>query len=130
MIQPVKSTKSTWYVYWVDLEEPVPASGKDYFLPTLLIISDAAGTPLAAPEILEELDQARVENFLIRLFDRLGPPDRLAILGLAQVVFVIGYDLAFWGHALDGKLAAGILLVVGPAVWLVARRRRSHPNAR
>jgi tetratricopeptide (TPR) repeat protein len=79
VIQPVKSSKTTWFVYWVDLEEPVPGVGTDYFLPTLLIICDAAGTPLAAPEILEELDQARVENFLVRLFDRLGPPDRLAV---------------------------------------------------
>lgn len=79
MIQPVKSSKTTWYVYWVDLEEPVPTPGNDYFLPTLLIVCDPSGTPLAAPEILEELDQARVENFLIRLFDRLGPPDRLAV---------------------------------------------------
>jgi tetratricopeptide (TPR) repeat protein len=79
VIQPVKSSKTTWYVYWVDLEEPVPTPGRDYFLPTLLIICDASGSPLAAPEILEELDQARVENFLVRLFDRLGPPDRLAV---------------------------------------------------
>ncbi len=79
MIQPVRSSKTTWFVYWVDLEEPVPGAGRDYFLPTLLIICDPTGTPLAAPEILEELDQARVENYLVRLFDRLGPPDRLAV---------------------------------------------------
>jgi tetratricopeptide (TPR) repeat protein len=35
--------------------------------------------PVAGPEILEELDQARVENFLGALIDRLGPPDRLLI---------------------------------------------------
>lgn len=79
MIQPVRSSKTTWFVYWVDLEEPVPGQGQDYFLPTLLIVCDPAGAPLAPPEILEELDQMRVENFLVRLFDRLGPPDRLAI---------------------------------------------------
>ena len=78
MIQPLKSSKTTWFVYWLDLEEPVPA-GPDYFLPTLLIVCDAGGTPLAAPEVLEELDQMRVETFLLKLFDRLGPPDRLTI---------------------------------------------------
>jgi len=78
MIQPLKSSKTTWFVYWLDLEEPVPA-GTDYFLPTLLIVCDPAGAPLAAPDILEELDQVRVENLLIKLFDRLGVPDRLAI---------------------------------------------------
>ena len=78
MIQPLKSSKTTWFVYWLDLEEPVPA-GSDYFLPTLLIVCDPAGAPLAAPDILEELDQVRVENLLIKLFDRLGAPDRLTI---------------------------------------------------
>jgi tetratricopeptide (TPR) repeat protein len=78
MIQPLKSSKTTWFVYWLDLEEPVPA-GSDYFLPTLLIVCDPAGAPLAAPDILEELDQVRVENLLIKLFDRLGAPDRLTV---------------------------------------------------
>ena len=73
MIQPLKSSKTTWFVYWLDLEEPVPA-GTDYFLPTLLIVCDPAGAPLAAPDILEELDQVRVESLLVKLFDRLGHP--------------------------------------------------------
>lgn len=78
MIQPLKSSKTTWFVYWLDLEEPVPV-GADYFLPTLLIVCDSSGTPLAAPEVLEELDQVRVETFLMKLFDQLGAPDRLTI---------------------------------------------------
>ena len=56
MIQPLKSSKTTWFVYWLDLEEPVPA-GSDYFLPTLLIVCDPAGAPLAPPDILEELEK-------------------------------------------------------------------------
>ncbi len=78
MIQPLKSSKTTWLLYWVDLDEPVP-SGNDYFLPTLLIVCDAKGAPLASPEILEELDQVRVENYLLKLFDSLGTPDRLTV---------------------------------------------------
>ncbi len=78
MIQPLKSSKTTWFVYWLDLEEPIPAGG-DYFLPTLLIVCDLAGAPLSAPDILEELDQARVESLLVKLFERLGAPDRLTI---------------------------------------------------
>lgn len=79
MIQPVKSSKTAWFLYWMDLEEPVPTAGGDFFLPTLLIVCDSTGAPLATPEILEEIDQDRVENFLVRLFDRVAPPDRLAI---------------------------------------------------
>jgi len=78
MIQPLKSAKTTWYVYWVDLEEPLPTGG-DYFLPTLLIVCDRAGIPVASPEILEELDQVRVENFLLKLIEKDGPPDRITV---------------------------------------------------
>lgn len=78
MIQPLKSPKTNWFLYWVDLEEPLP-SGKDWFLPTIVIVCDQSGTPVASPEILEELDQTRVENYLYKTFDQLGTPDRLSI---------------------------------------------------
>ncbi|MCX6968668.1 MAG: hypothetical protein NTV93_00750 [Verrucomicrobia bacterium] len=78
MIQPLKSPKNNWFLYWVDLEEPLP-SGKDWFLPTIVIVCDQSGTPVAPPEILEELDQTRVENYLYKTFDQIGTPDRLSI---------------------------------------------------
>ncbi len=78
MIQPLKSPKNNWFLHWVDLEEPLP-SGQDWFLPTIVIVCDNSGTPVAPPEILEELDQARVENFLYKTFDELGTPDRLSV---------------------------------------------------
>lgn len=78
MIQPLKSAQTSWTVFWVDLEEPLP-SGPDFILPTLMIVTDERGVPVAAPEVLEELDQARVEDFLGGLIDRLGAPDRLLI---------------------------------------------------
>jgi len=78
MIQPLKSSKVTWLVYWVDLDDPIP-SPDGFFLPTLIIVCDSSGIPLAAPEVMEELDQARVENFLLKLFDSEGPPERLTI---------------------------------------------------
>lgn len=78
MIQPLKSSRTTWLVYWVDLDEPVP-SGTDFFLPTLLVVTDVSGVPLAPPTVLEELNQIRVEGLLVRLFDSVGPPDRISI---------------------------------------------------
>lgn len=78
MIQPLKFPKNNWFLYWVDLEEPLP-SGRDWFLPTIVIVCDQSGTPVAPPEILEELDQSRVENYLYKTFDQLGTPDRLSI---------------------------------------------------
>jgi len=79
MIQPLKSSKTTWFVHWLDLEEPVPSDGEDYFLPTLLIVCDQNGAPLGAPEVLEELDQIRVENHLLKLIEKSGTPDRITI---------------------------------------------------
>jgi hypothetical protein len=78
MIQPLKSSQTSWTVFWVDLEEPLP-SGNDFILPTLMIVTDERGVPVAPPEMLEELDQPRVETFLGNLIDKLGAPHRLLI---------------------------------------------------
>lgn len=78
MIQPLKSAKSTWNVFWIDLDDPVP-SGGDFILPTLMIVTDSRGVPVAPPEMLEELDQSRVEALLGQLVDQQGAPDRIVI---------------------------------------------------
>lgn len=78
MIQPIKSAKTSWTVFWVDLDEPLPA-GTDFILPTIVIVTDERGVPVAAPEMLEELDQVRVEDFLGTLIEKLGAPDRVLI---------------------------------------------------
>ncbi len=78
MIQPIKSTRRSWTVFWVDLDEPLP-SGGDFILPTLMIVTDERGVPLASPEMLEELDQPRVETYLGGLIDKHGAPDRILV---------------------------------------------------
>ena len=78
MIQPLKAPKNNWFLYWLDLDEPIP-SATGWFLPTLVIICDRSGTPVAPPEVLEELDQPRIENLLYKLFEQLGTPDRLSV---------------------------------------------------
>jgi tetratricopeptide (TPR) repeat protein len=78
MIQSLKSSKTTWTVFWVDLDEPLPM-GADFILPTLLVVMDERGVPVGAPEMLEELDQARVEAYIGGLIDRIGAPDRLHV---------------------------------------------------
>ena len=78
MIQPLKVPKNAWHLYWLDLEEPLP-KGKDWFLPTLVVLCDRKGTPVAPPEIMEELDQARVESMLYKVFEKTPPPDQLLV---------------------------------------------------
>ncbi|MFM8764590.1 MAG: tetratricopeptide repeat protein, partial [Spartobacteria bacterium] len=60
------------------LEEAVP-SGADWFLPTLVVICDRTGAPIAPPELMEELDQAKIENVLYRILDKTPPPDQLLV---------------------------------------------------
>lgn len=78
MILPAKSWKTAWFLYWLDLEEPVPSEG-DFILPTLLIVGDETGAPLAPPEIMEEIDQTRAEDLLSKLIERFGIPDRVVV---------------------------------------------------
>lgn len=78
MIQALKTPRNTWHLHWLDLEEPVP-TGSDWFLPTLVVICDRSGAPIAPPELMEELDQARIENLLYRILDKTPPPDQLLI---------------------------------------------------
>lgn len=79
MIQPLNSAqKSSWLLYWFDLDDPVP-TGVDFMLPTLVMVTDHRGVPVAQPEVFEELDQARAENFLAGLIEKLGVPDRILV---------------------------------------------------
>ncbi len=78
MIQALKTPRNTWHLHWIDLEEPVP-SGSDWFLPTLVVICDRSGSPVVPPEIMEELDQIRIENLLYRAIEKMPPPDQLVI---------------------------------------------------
>lgn len=79
MIQQIHPLRSVWSLYWIDLDQPVP-SGSDFFLPTIVIACDEKGSPLEEPQILRELDQLKIEDFLISLFERKGTPTRLQIL--------------------------------------------------
>ena len=78
MIQALKVPKNVWYLYWLDLDEAVPR-GSDWFIPTLVVVCDRTGTPVGPPEILEELDQPRIESMLYKIFDKTPPPDHLVI---------------------------------------------------
>jgi hypothetical protein len=73
MIQALKTPRNTWHLHWLDLEEPIP-SGSDWILPTLVVLCDRAGAPIAPPELMEELDQARIESLLYRILDKTPPP--------------------------------------------------------
>jgi drug/metabolite transporter (DMT)-like permease len=51
-----------------------------------------------------------------------GPPAKVSVVGLSQVVFALALDLAFVGPAFSPETLAGIGLVVAPTAWVMAGR--------
>ena len=50
-----------------------------------------------------------------------GAPARVAVLGLTQVVFGLGFDVLIWRRSLPLSSILGTLLILGPTAWLIAR---------
>lgn len=50
----------------------------------------------------------------------LGQPSRVSIVGLTQILFAMGLDLAFGGKPFDPSTLAGIGLVLAPTAWIMA----------
>jgi drug/metabolite transporter (DMT)-like permease len=51
-----------------------------------------------------------------------GPPAKVSVVGLTQIVFAMGLDLAFGGPWFSPTTLAGIGLVVAPTAWVMAGR--------
>jgi drug/metabolite transporter (DMT)-like permease len=49
-----------------------------------------------------------------------GQPARVSVIGLTQIVFAMGLDLAFDGSPFNATTLAGIGLVVAPTAWVMA----------
>lgn len=78
MIQSLPTRRSIWTLFWVDLDQPVPHRD-GFFLPTLLVLCDSRGVPLAAPEILPELRQDRAEDLIERILQEQGKPEQILV---------------------------------------------------
>jgi drug/metabolite transporter (DMT)-like permease len=97
-----------------------------------LVWTVAAGDPLNTPGLADAgtlmlllgvgLFASVGQIAMTRAFS-LGPPLRLAVVGLSQVVFALGFDLGIWGRTVGVDQFAGTLLVMAPVAWLVGRRR-------
>lgn len=49
-----------------------------------------------------------------------GPPARVSVVGLTQIVFALGLDLLFAGPSVQPTTLAGIGLVLAPTAWMMA----------
>jgi len=56
-----------------------------------------------------------------------GPPAKVAVVGLTQVVFAMGFDVALWGRTLTPITLAGFALVLAPTTWLSIRSAARTP---
>jgi drug/metabolite transporter (DMT)-like permease len=56
-----------------------------------------------------------------------GTPARVAVLGLTQVVFGLGFDVLLWERALPPSALAGTVLVLAPTAWLLTRADDDPP---
>ncbi|MFO0953607.1 MAG: DMT family transporter [Isosphaeraceae bacterium] len=50
-----------------------------------------------------------------------GAPARVAVLGLTQVVFGMGFDAVLWHRSFPPASLAGTALVLAPTAWLIRR---------
>ena len=58
--------------------------------------------------------------FLTKAFAA-GPPSRISVLSLTQVVFAMAYDAAIEGRVLTLSTIAGFVLVLTPTAWITLR---------
>jgi drug/metabolite transporter (DMT)-like permease len=51
----------------------------------------------------------------------------VAVIGLSQVAFALGFDVLLWSRALTPATVLGFALVLTPTAWVLSRApRRAH----
>ena len=56
-------------------------------------------------------------------------PARVSVVGLMQIVFALGLDLAFGASGIGPMTVAGIGLILLPTAWMMAGRAKGHKAA-
>jgi drug/metabolite transporter (DMT)-like permease len=57
-----------------------------------------------------------------------GDPSRVAIISLSQIVFALVPDVLIFDHKVNAWSLAGILLIIAPTGWLMAREHLPRPT--
>jgi drug/metabolite transporter (DMT)-like permease len=66
--------------------------------------------------------------FLTKAFS-VGPPAKVSLVALTQIVFGLLVDVTIFDHELNLVSLAGIALVVAPTVWVLGGREEVDPSA-
>jgi drug/metabolite transporter (DMT)-like permease len=59
--------------------------------------------------------------FLTKAFAA-GPPAKVSVVALAQVVFAMIFDMLVWGRSFSVVTIVGMALVIAPTGWLLVRQ--------
>jgi drug/metabolite transporter (DMT)-like permease len=59
--------------------------------------------------------------FLTKAFAS-GPPARIAVVALSQIVFTMILEVILWGRSFDRVTLLGMALVIAPTAWLMMQR--------
>ncbi len=84
-------------------------------------ISTALLDPITVLLLLGVAFSGTIGQFCLTKAYAHGTPSRIAVIGLTQVVFGMGFDVALWGRSLTPLTFAGFLLVLAPTAWLSGR---------
>jgi drug/metabolite transporter (DMT)-like permease len=58
-----------------------------------------------------------------------GAPAKVSVVGLAQIVFVLGFDVWLFGRQVNAVTLLGTALVIAPTAWLLTRKPAAAPRA-
>jgi drug/metabolite transporter (DMT)-like permease len=64
--------------------------------------------------------------FLTKAFSA-GAPGKVSVVALAQVVFVLVFEVVFWGRVIDVWTILGIGLVLAPTAWIMIKKESEGP---
>lgn len=59
-----------------------------------------------------------------------GPPSKISVLSLSQVIFAMGFDILLEGRVLTPSTLLGFVLVLTPTAWVTVHAGRSTPPLR
>jgi drug/metabolite transporter (DMT)-like permease len=80
-------------------------------------------TPLAQPRVLVLLLgvglAATFGQLCVTQAFTKGPPARMSVVGLSQILFALGLDLVFAGSSIEPLAVAGIALILAPTAWMM-----------
>jgi drug/metabolite transporter (DMT)-like permease len=80
--------------------------------------------PTVVLELLGMGVTATVGQIFLTLAFGSGAPAKVAVVGLTQIVFALGFDVWLWHRAVNAVTLVGMLLVVTPTAWLLTRPQR------